>query len=594
MSQTDTHASPNANLRTRSPFFRYSFSDDDDQPLSPEDEKSNPPSQDPIVTRSPRRFSVALESSLKSGRSCRILLRIVATCVFWTLLKWVATVCGINKEVLGAVDDILRAITCVALAIVGTSTYMELEGKMTLVASPVAIIEEPIVTIATPPQESHPVVHADGDTQVPQTNVPEGSNQTNGPTSSLPQVDIDKDRGLDHLQMQSTEQRQSSTIDSEHHNQETPQTGISTTEIPPKPDSSTALFTVIMRRHKYIFSKFDEFVANPNFAFTNEDQAALRNLHLGLKAYKARFFARSGRHFRPISVRLVSVDSSSQGHRAHLGASNPLETCICITGLKMLKEIQEFDKIMSREGYENLYSPLKLCYEQSHIIRSAGSGSYNINPSGTETLCGSLVVFEDSDGLQRKSTVGGMVEIDDQTFGLTTSHRPEDDMFPDNDVPSLADLIRAFGDEEDHVSEPAQHASSSVPLTTQQEDDEGLDTPASRASHSTRDLVKGSSGKSAISLYSDDTWDDWDLLPIEPANRLPNTVPTSKSRAYSPKGIKRSGKYIYVVSHFDRMSFDNAMPWSVFIISGMSGIVDGFLSSSPSYTLSGLDGPQEL
>ncbi|KAL2880661.1 hypothetical protein SGCOL_004038 [Colletotrichum sp. CLE4] len=406
------------------------------------------------------------------------------------------------------------------------------------------------------------------------TQVPDQSTE---PTSSLSQVGLDEGGGFAHLQMQWTEQRQIFAVNPKHHEDETPRPRTSESGIHPKPDLSNGSFKVTMRRS----FGFEELTANPNFAFTNVDQAALTNLRLGLRIYKDLFFAHSKRLFPAISLRLVSIEPNPRRVRARLGLSHTSRTSICVTGLKRPDVIEEFDNIMSREGYKNLYDPLKLCYEQSEIIRSAGSGSYNIDPSELDTFCGSLVVFEGLDGSQRKSTVGGMIEIDGQTFGLTTSHHPEDETTPESDVPSLADLIRAFDADEGYHT--LQHVLSSAPLANQQDNDETLGTPALHTSHSNRDSVKGSSSKSAVSLNLDDIWDDWDLLPIEPESRLPNAVPASKSRS----------KYIYIARYFDSTSFDNAMPWRVIIISGMSGIVDGFLTSSPSYTLPEVDRTQE-
>ncbi|KAF4774018.1 hypothetical protein HER10_EVM0007901 [Colletotrichum scovillei] len=100
-----------------------------------------------------------------------------------------------------------------------------------------------------------------------------------------------------------------------------------------------------------------------------------------------------------------------------------------------------------------------------------------------------------------------------------------------------------------------------------------------------------SSNKGAMTPLVDevDTWEDWDLIPIEKARRLPNFVPNNKSS----ENTTRSRPVTKFVD-FDTNSFYNALPWPVLIISGMSGVLDGLLSSNPSYMHCGIDSSHEV
>ncbi|KXH50630.1 hypothetical protein CSAL01_11672 [Colletotrichum salicis] len=103
--------------------------------------------------------------------------------------------------------------------------------------------------------------------------------------------------------------------------------------------------------------------------------------------------------------------------------------------------------------------------------------------------------------------------------------------------------------------------------------------------------MNSSSGSRPVSslVHMDEIWDDWDLLPIETIQTLPNVVPNTKS----PENNIRP-KRITTFVDFNTKSFDGALPWQVLILSGMSGVVHGLLSSNPSYILCGVDSSHEV
>ncbi|KAK1522132.1 uncharacterized protein CCOS01_09844 [Colletotrichum costaricense] len=222
--------------------------------------------------------------------------------------------------------------------------------------------------------------------------------------------------------------------------------------------------------------------ANSNVTFTDEERKVLNVFRLRLRNHNTAFHAKFGRQFPVILLSLVSIEPSWWQQLRILSLSKPASnTYICISGLEQSEDIRAFDRLMSQPGYKHLYSPLKLCYENMKITRPAVPGSYDIDPSFTGTLCGSLVTFKDSDGSPRTSTIGGLVELDGQTFGLTTSHRPQDESIANSekDVPSLADLITEFANEEPEDDELLQPGTpESLKMSSKHlRADETLDSP---------------------------------------------------------------------------------------------------------------------
>ncbi|KAG7048376.1 hypothetical protein JMJ77_0014014 [Colletotrichum scovillei] len=297
--------------------------------------------------------------------------------------------------------------------------------------------------------------------------------------------------------------------------------------------------------------------ANRNYAFTDEDRDILNIFKSGLRVYTHSFYHRTGRQFPEITQSLVSIQ---------MWLKPTAKTYICISGFSNPQDIEAFDKVLSKKGYKDACRPLEFCYELSHITLSASSGVYDVKSSSTGTLCGSIAIFVQSNGPQIKSTIGGLIEVDSQSFALTTKHRPETEMVTDSeeDSPSLADLMLKLL-EDRGVEE----------LTPQKSPPASVD----------------SSNKGAMTPLVDevDTWEDWDLIPIEKARRLPNFVPNNKSS----ENTTRSRPVTKFVD-FDTNSFYNALPWPVLIISGMSGVLDGLLSSNPSYMHCGIDSSHEV
>ncbi|KAI3553872.1 hypothetical protein CABS03_09379 [Colletotrichum abscissum] len=250
---------------------------------------------------------------------------------------------------------------------------------------------------------------------------------------------------------------------------------------------------------------------------------------------------------------------------------------------------------MSRSGNRHLYSPLKLCYQNSQIIRSAGPASHNIKSSSIQTMCGSLVTFDEIDRSQRKSTIGGIIEVDGQPFALTTSHRVDKEITTeDEDDPSLADLITAFDSETLGGQESLQPTSSPYMRSLSvapslHKDGEVLD--ASITEKLQPAPLEGLSYGCALTPDLEETWDDWALLSVRPEHCLPNIVPYPSFSSSKEEGRNRQ---ISRFLDFDSMSFDNSLPWPVSIISGVSGTMPGLLSSSPSYMLAETSRPQEL
>lgn len=313
--------------------------------------------------------------------------------------------------------------------------------------------------------------------------------------------------------------------------------------------------------------------ADPDVGFTNEERTVLKVFLRRLKSDNTAFHASCGRQFPVITLSLVSIEHSWWRQHSMLTHSKSApKTHICISGFNKSGDIRAFDYLMSMKGYKHLYSPLKLCYEKRRIIRSAVSSLPDINPSFTRTLCGGLATFEDPNGSLRTSTIGGLINVNDQTFALTTSHHPEDEIIAENqkDTPSLADLITAFADREPEDGDFLQPGTpeSVTLLSKHHEEDKTLESTA---------IGPGPNRGSLLNQASDEPWNDWSLVAVEPSHRLPNIVLDSNEEVQ-----------ITAFVSLDAASFLDKNPWHVSIISGMSGVVHGVLSSNPSYMLAGV------
>ncbi|KAF0331795.1 hypothetical protein GQ607_000915 [Colletotrichum asianum] len=80
---------------------------------------------------------------------------------------------------------------------------------------------------------------------------------------------------------------------------------------------------------------------------------------------------------------------------------------------------------MSQPDKRKLYTPLEICYQLRRISRTSSSGLYAIKSSQDLTYCGTLMVSQEGQGSPRISTVGGLIQILDWTYALTTSHPPD-------------------------------------------------------------------------------------------------------------------------------------------------------------------------
>ncbi|KAK1531507.1 hypothetical protein CPAR01_11156 [Colletotrichum paranaense] len=300
--------------------------------------------------------------------------------------------------------------------------------------------------------------------------------------------------------------------------------------------------------------------AKRNHAFTDEEWHLYNVFALGVLVVTKLFHNRNGRPFPSILQFLVSIERFSPRQES------TAKTYICIAGLSSPQDIIAFDQTLSGMGFKDACRPLEFCYETSRIEFSASSGIYDVKSSSTETLCGSIAIFGQSDGSRSKSTIGGLIEVDSQSFALTTKHRPETEMVTDGEEnsPSLADLMLELLEVE--VVEE---------LTPQNYQPAWMD----------------SSNRGAVvsPVEKNQAWEDWDLIPIEKAQRLPNLIPNNKSS----ENTMRSRQVTKFVD-FDMKSFDDALPWQVLIISGMSGVLDGLLSSNPSHMHCGVDSSYEV
>lgn len=130
----------------------------------------------------------------------------------------------------------------------------------------------------------------------------------------------------------------------------------------------------------------------------------------------------------------VQIDESA----IRLSKNNSV-TYICVSGWAENADITNFHTVMS-DSYHFLYDPWKLCYERVLLIQPAVHPEelYQItlqSDADENTLCGAL--------LQTKlpeehwvSTIGGLIEVDDKRYALTTAHRPEREDSSDSNEPA--------------------------------------------------------------------------------------------------------------------------------------------------------------
>jgi hypothetical protein len=90
-------------------------------------------------------------------------------------------------------------------------------------------------------------------------------------------------------------------------------------------------------------------------------------------------------------------------------------------------EITSFHAILSQRSVRAHYKPWRLCYDKSLVETAASAPIYLTNISeAPETLCGTLVRTEESGKGAWISTIGGIIEVGDIFFAMTSAHHASD------------------------------------------------------------------------------------------------------------------------------------------------------------------------
>lgn len=252
---------------------------------------------------------------------------------------------------------------------------------------------------------------------------------------------------------------------------------------------------------------------------------------------------------------------------------SPLENYICIRGLKSHAEITDFHLVVSRDRYKKLYEPLRLCYEpvridkvgmdEPHIVASSSQNTAR-SKQGLTTVLSPVIKSTDPrlackllyspilhdetytgalfqslvDGRPWISTLGGVIEIDDNMYIMACEHAPAS-FEPSTKNISLADTLLEEDYKKATFSENGIQANTEKLLIFKSADfSEGLDVldipEADDMLPSIDEEWKKLSldGTVAVGL-------EWCLFPVRSHSILPNFIEDSTKDAGSPYRRKR-------------------------------------------------------
>ncbi|KAF6781999.1 hypothetical protein CSOJ01_16036, partial [Colletotrichum sojae] len=198
---------------------------------------------------------------------------------------------------------------------------------------------------------------------------------------------------------------------------------------------------------------------------------------------------------------------------------------ICITGFYRWSGALRFHAIMAKKENARLYRPLRLCYRLSSVDEAALSGVFTETPR-SDTLCGTPVLVKSVEGLQWTCTIGGLIEVGNQRFGLTTTHRPsrneDDDDESDFSDDVSSDSSWSLDYENDDFEVPGGDSAGST------DGDPALDCVGAEQDCIVQPSID-SDGPISLSheTYSKGS-NDWELISVDLAQQLPNIIPATE------------------------------------------------------------------
>ncbi|KAF6816761.1 hypothetical protein CMUS01_12211 [Colletotrichum musicola] len=318
-------------------------------------------------------------------------------------------------------------------------------------------------------------------------------------------------------------------------------------------ESSTRNLKVLVPRRWPLNSKpepVDAYIRTPP-AQEKEEIAVVSNVW---DIYSRQITSKLRRAPSALSFQLVTLPSAGPSR-----GEEQSRDYICVAGFHRWSQVVKFHAIVSKKENARLYRPLRLCYLLGSVDEAALSGDLaEIPRSGT--LCGTPLLLKDSDGHQWVCTIGGLIEVGDQTFALTTKHRPPQDenLLDDNDDSEISDSDDLSSDFDWSSGEDDEDFDAS-------RDDSAGSTGASHAfDHG--DTKEDNTAQTSIGLehliaspqeISAKSGDDWELIPVEPAYQLPNIIHAEK---YSNGGHPDTEWGIIIEGHVDMDSWKSKQP----------------------------------
>ncbi len=301
--------------------------------------------------------------------------------------------------------------------------------------------------------------------------------------------------------------------------------------------------------------------------FTEQEIDKLQQFQAAYEANCKDWFR--GKSMLAIIFELVALRSDRIG-------STSGETSICVRGLRSEYDIKLFHEVMSQTGIRRLYSGLRLSYDQSGVTRPArevNEDHFAGLPLG-ETLCGTqLVTRRQGEGgkwIEWSSTIGGIVQVDDALYAMTSPHKADDD---------------------DAQSRPASRGDGSRLSTLVDADYDDavesaliLDLPPLSESVSSRDNAAGKGVAQEPPSYLspalitgtratlEDRDNDWRLVPLAASHCFPNSV-------QQPLEHTSKAKTTYLTEPLSTRPSRR----HVSILAGFSGRCGGTLLSSPAF-----------
>lgn len=250
------------------------------------------------------------------------------------------------------------------------------------------------------------------------------------------------------------------------------------------------------------------------------------------------------------------------------------EVRICVGGLRSHQEIVHFHQVLTQPHLRVHSDPLKLCFNRALVEMTGSDTLHTVSiESGSDTLCGGLLQSRTAGDHARKSTIGGIIDINDVSYAVTIVHNSKKHSRDSKD----ASVNNARFSSEETLIETEHHAYLEPPLVVDSWES------GSKTDEWGKTVSDAESSSTSISRTMETAWpprdeeiiflDGWALIPVPARLRRPNIHTFPRSSGMQPR---------YII---DTRQANFPTKLQVSIIAGVSQMKVGMMSHNISFLM---------